>query len=563
MQRRWIWPSSVDTRAVEVLTAELGVPNFVAEYLMRKDLQTPENASTFLNPRLRSLSDPNLLPQMPRAISRIERALRAHEQIVLFGDYDVDGVASLAILHRTLIAYGARVCCFLPLRSEEGYGLSAAGVERCVAEHSPQLLIAVDCGTSSPVEIARLKKSGIDVIVLDHHEAGTELPQCEALVNPKVDGAEYSYLCSAGIAFKTAHALLKANPLPGFQLKELLDLVALATLCDLVPVVAENRILVRHGLSQMAVTRWPGLSALMSISGVTPPVTGGDAGFRIGPRINASGRLGTAWDSLQLLLTNDVAEAGRLATKLEMSNRERQSVERAVTKEVEAWVALHYDPARHATIVAGAREWHTGVLGIVASRVMRRHHRPALIIGFDESGAGRGSGRSIEGLSLVEALGQCSTLLEQFGGHEMAAGVTIQESQFEEFRTAFESAAQQLTDAEMLVPRLNLDAEMPLDGFTHEFLDAQEMLEPFGNSNSQPVLFARGVTPVSEPRVIKEKHLRLQFPAGRQRIDSIFFNGAQHPLPRPPWDIAFHLERNCYNGRVTPQLQILDLRAAA
>ncbi|MFY8215062.1 MAG: single-stranded-DNA-specific exonuclease RecJ, partial [Chthoniobacterales bacterium] len=462
----------------------------------------------------------------------------------------------------TLVGYGARVNCFLPLRADEGYGLSEAGVARCLSEYQPGLLIAVDCGTSSKPEIERLGSAGIDVIVLDHHEPGAELPRCSALVNPKVEGKSFSYLCSAGIAFKTAHALLKSSPLPGFQLKELLDLVALATLCDLVPVVGENRILVRHGLQQMAVTRWPGLAALMAVSGVKPPVCGADAGFRLGPRINAAGRLGTAWDALDLLLTNDPSKATALAAKLETSNRERQAVERAVSLEVEDWIATHFDPSRHTAIVVGAREWHTGVLGIVASRVMRRHHRPSLIIGFDASGAGRGSGRSIEGLSLVDALSRCSNCLEQFGGHEMAAGVTLHESRFEEFRDAFDDAARRLTNPEMLMPRLHLDAELDLDAFTDDFLDAQSALEPFGNANTQPVLFTRNVTPVAAPRVVKEKHLRLQFSAGRNRIDSIFFNGAIDPLPKPPWDIAFHLERNAYNGRVSPQLQILDVRAS-
>lgn len=562
MQQRWIFPAAVDSRLARSLSSEFGVPTFVAEFLARKSLSDSEAASAFLQPKLGSLSDPNLLPQMPQAIARIERALRDKESIILYGDYDVDGVAALTVMHRVLNAFGARVACFLPLRSEEGYGLSQAGVERCLAEHRPSLLIAIDCGTNSCNEIARMRDLGIDVVILDHHEPGSDLPVCAALVNPKIGDGAFSYLCSAGIAFKTTHALLKAHPLPDFRLKELLDVIALATLCDLVPLVGENRILVRHGLKQMAVTRWPGLAALMSIAGVRPPVRASDAGFRLGPRINASGRLGTAWDSLQLLLTNDPAEATRLAALLDANNRERQSVERAVTQDVESWLLANYDATRHTAIVAGARDWHTGVLGIVASRVMRRHHRPALIVGFDAKGSGRGSGRSIEGLSLVEALGKCSGLLDQFGGHEMAAGVTLQESQFGAFRDAFDTAARTMIQAEMLIPRLRLDAEIQLDAFDEGFLDAQIMLEPFGNSNPQPILYARRVTPTAEPRILKEKHLRLDFNTGRNRIQGIYFNGAEHPLPRPPWDIAFHLERNEFNGRSVPQLQIVAIRAA-
>lgn len=563
MHRRWILPPAVDRLAVVRLAGELGIPAFVAECLVRRDLSHPGHADDFLNPRLRALSDPNDIPGISLAVARIGEALRRRERIVLFGDYDVDGVASVAILYRVFSAFGGNVECFLPHRADEGYGLSAAGLERCLAGGRPGLLVAVDCGTTAVAEIARLQEDGIDVIVLDHHEPSTALPRCTALVNPKVAGAEFSYLCSAGIAFKTAHALLKANPLPDFQLREILDLVALATLCDLVPILAENRILVRHGLRQMEVSRWPGLTALMRSAGVNPPLTGAAVGFRLGPRINAAGRLGTASDALRLLLADDDAEAAELAAVLDRSNKQRQAIERSVTEEVEAWIAENFDPIRDTAIVAGARDWHTGVLGIVASRVMRHYNRPALIVGFDASGSGRGSGRSIEGFSLVNALSRCSAWLDQYGGHDMAAGVTLQEDQFGDFRMAFNEAAQALTDSEMLVPRLHLDAEMTLDQFDHGFLEAQALLEPFGNANSQPVLFARQIAPLTPPRFIKEKHIRLTLPAGRSRIDCIFFNGAARPLPPPPWDIAFHLERNDFQGRVSPQLHILDVRAAA
>jgi len=564
MQCRWILPSRADSALTRALEHGLGVPEFVAELIASRGFTTAEDGKAFLQPRLRTLSDPNLLPGMPAAVARLDEALRAKQRIVLYGDYDVDGVASLALLHRVLAAYGGQVECFLPMRAEEGYGLSNSGIERCVELHDPQLLVAVDCGTNSTAEIAALRARGIDVIVLDHHEPDADLPDCAALVNPKLGDGAFAYLCSVGVVFKVAHALLKASPLPGFELRGLLDLVALATVCDLVPLVGENRILVRAGLEQMARTRWPGLAALLAVSGVTPPIRASDVGFRLGPRINAAGRLGTAQAALQLLLTNDPAEAARLAADLDLQNRERQTVERAVVLEVEAWVEAHFDATRHATIVAGARDWHQGVLGIVASRISRRHHRPALIIGFDETGQGKGSGRSIEGLSLVEALRRCEAHLGNFGGHEMAAGLNVHEDAFAEFRAAFETAARALLTDEMLVPSLRLDAEVPLESFGFDLLEAQQMLEPFGNGNRQPLLFARAITPTAEPRVLKEKHLRLAFAGGRrQPVSAIFFNGAEQPLPRPPWDVAFHLERNEYNGRVEAQMQVVAIRSAA
>ena len=310
----------------------------------------------------------------------------------------------------------------------------------------------------------------------------------------------------------------------------------------------------------MARTRWPGLAALMSISNVRPPLRGSDIGFRLGPRINASGRLGTALESLRLLLCDDIREATQLADSLDRQNRARQGVERDLILEVEQWVEEHYDATSHASIVAGRREWHHGVLGIVAARVMRRHHRPTLLVGFDERGLGKGSGRSIEGLSLVEALRQCACHLEKFGGHEMAAGVTVQQDRFEDFRRAFEISARERVNDDILTPKLRLDAELPMEDISLSLLETQEVLEPYGMGNSQPVFAARMVTPAAAPRVLKERHLRLDFRAGAAAGASDLFPRRRRKLPRPPWDVAFTVERNEFNGRVDAQMQIVAIR---
>ncbi len=561
MRRRWIFPSEADPSAVAKIRSELGVPEFLAGLLVRRGFADPAAAEAQLNPRLRSLAPPEELPDMPKAVERISRALREKERIVLYGDYDVDGITSLAILARVFQAYGADVPCFLPLRAEEGYGLSEAGVDRCCELHRPGLLIAVDCGTTSVREIARLRSRGIDVVVLDHHEPGESRPDCAALVNPKL-GPDFHYLCSAGVVFKLAHALLKSSRVEGVDLREFLDLVALATVADIVPLTGENRIFVSHGLRQMERTRWAGLQALKEVSGIGAPVRVSDVGFRMGPRINAAGRLGPAAEALALLLTDDLREAQRLAAGLDSHNRERQGVEKQVVTEAEEWVDKHFKPDCDASIVAGSRDWHIGVLGVVASRIMRRHHRPTFVVGFDDSGSGKGSGRGIEGLSLVELLRECSDHLEKFGGHEMAAGISINEKSFPAFREAFEAAARGAASDDMLVPRLRLDGELPLRGLDHALLEAQDQLEPFGNSNPQPVLLSRAVAPVAAPRVMKEKHLRLEFAAGRDRVSAVFFNAPVEDLPRPPWDIAYTLEWNHWNGRSEPQLRLLEIRHA-
>jgi single-stranded-DNA-specific exonuclease len=533
MQRRWIFPEASDATSLSRIRREADVPDFLAELLLKRGVADGISAEAYLKPRLRSLSAPEQLPDMEAAVARILAAMDRSEKIVLYGDYDVDGITSLAILARFFKACGITVPCFLPLRAEEGYGLSEAGVERCLEMHAPQLLLAVDCGTTSVKEIAALRRRGVDVIVLDHHEPGAERPDCVALVNPKC-GAGFHYLCSAGVVFKLAHAILKARPVEGLDLKDYLDLVALATVADIVPLVEENRIFVSHGLRQMEHTCWAGLAALQRVADVPTPVKAGDISFRMGPRINAAGRLGPAMEALQLLLADDPAEAARLAEGLDAHNRERQGVERHVVRDAEEWVAKNFNPDTQASIVAGSRDWHIGVLGVVASRIMRQYHRPTFIIGFDDSGAGKGSGRSIEGLPLVAMLRDCAGHLEKFGGHDMAAGISLSESSLPAFREAFETAAQAIANEEMLAPRLRLDCELGLGDIDASVLESQDLLEPFGNSNPQPVMFSRAVAPAGEPRVMKEKHLRIEFLCGRRRVSAIFFNAPVNAMPRPP-----------------------------
>ena len=562
MNRRWILPPPADPLLAGRLLRELEVPPFLAALLVQRGFSEVASAQEYLHPKMKSLQPPELLPQMPLAAERVWEAVRAGRRIVLYGDYDVDGVTSLALLSRVLKVFGADVECFLPHRVEEGYGLSAAGVERCCEMHRPELLLAVDCGTTSVREIAALRARGVEVIVLDHHEPGPERPDCTALVNPKC-GSDFHDLCSAGIAFKLAHAMHKLSPVAELDLRKYFDMVALATVADIVPLSGENRVFVRHGLQQMATTRWPGIAALMRVAGVTAPVRAGDVGFRLGPRINAAGRLGPAQEALRLLLTDDPDEAARLATSLDTHNRERQGVEKAVVRDAEEWVEKHFDSGRDTTIVAGRRDWHVGVLGVVASRVMRQHHRPTFIVGFDESGLGKGSGRSIEGMSLVDLLRGCSKYLQKFGGHDMAAGLTVDEKSFPAFREAFETAARKLANEEILTPCLRLDAEIELPDLDISILEAQDMVEPFGAANPQPVLYTRSISPAGTPRTMKEKHLKIEFAAGRRRVPAVFFNAKLDGLPRPPWDVAYTLDWNCWQGRTEAQMRIVGVRRAA
>ena len=561
-QSRWIIAPPEELNGGVISWSEICGSECIARLLLRKGFRCAEEVNSFLRPRLSSLSDPFLLPQMHAAVSRILAALDRRERVVLFGDYDVDGVTSLALLAEMLRAYGGAPELFLPFRMEEGYGLSPESVERCLGQHQPQLLIAIDCGTSSLREIADLRKRGVEVIVLDHHEPKSALPDCVAIVNPKISDSAFEYLCSVGIVFKLCHALLKTRPLPEFDLKSKLDLVALGTVADIVPLCGENRILVQRGGIAIAQTSRIGLRKLMQVAGVRPPILPEDIGYRLGPRLNAAGRLSTAEKSLRLLLTHDEGEATMLAAELDQQNRERQEVEKQIFDAAIEKIEDRLDVTRDAGIVVGAPGWHPGVLGIVASRIARRYHRPTIVIGFDETGIGKGSGRSIEGLNLVEALSCCTERLEKFGGHEMAAGLALREENFDAFAERFRKAARELLSDEALQPCVRLDHELAFTEIDLGFLQWHEMLQPFGNGNPQPLLLAREVEPVAPPRVVNEKHLILRLRQGNRHRRAIYFDGAANQLPPTPWDIAFRIRADEYEGETLVAMQIEAVRSA-
>jgi single-stranded-DNA-specific exonuclease len=560
VQARWILSPPEQLNGGPISWDDICRCECIARLLLRKGFVSGDEVQAFLRPRLKSLSDPFLLPNMETAVARIIAALDRRERIVLFGDYDVDGVTSLALLAETLRAYGACPDLFLPLRIEEGYGLSRESVERCFEQHRPQLLIALDCGTSSVAEIVDLRHRGVDVIVVDHHEPKSALPECAAIVNPKIDPTSaFHFLCTVGIVFKLCHALLKARPID-FDLKSTLDLVALGTVADIVPLRGENRMFVQRGAIEIARTKRPGLKKLIEVSGVKPPILAEDIAYRLGPRLNAAGRLNTAEKSLRLLLTQNESEAKELAEMLDKQNRERQEVEKGIFAAAEEKIAQELVPARDAAIVVWARGWHSGVLGIVASRIVHKYHRPAIVIGFEENGVGKGSGRSIDGLNLVQALTRCADKLEKYGGHEMAAGLTIQEKNVDLFAKQFRSVARELLSDDHLQPRLRLDHEITFAELNFGFLEWHEMLQPFGNGNPQPLFFARGVEPVISPRVVGENHLALILRQQNYQRRAIFFGAAHNSLPAQPWDIAFRIRPDEYEGETRLEMRVEAVR---
>jgi single-stranded-DNA-specific exonuclease len=536
----------------------------ILEHLIRqRGLPVGLDLEGFLRPRLRDLSDPFLMPQMDLAVARVLKAADHGEKVCVYGDYDVDGVSSITLMNRILQAYGLDAGFFIPRRGPEGYGLSEAALLRCLEEQGkPDLLITVDCGTVSTAEVAWLRKHGIDVVIFDHHEPHPgSRPDCSALVNPKC-GGDFTYLCAAGVVFKFGHAMMKTRQVD-LDLKGLMDLVAVATISDIVPMIGENRLMVRHGLRMLTQTLNPGLRALQEVSGMNGPASSMDVGFRIGPRLNAAGRMDMPEDALRTLLTNSRREALELAKVLDDYNRERQNHESRIRKDAVEMLVRDFDPVKDPVIVLGSRNWHHGVVGIVASRLMRQFHKPTFIIAIDADGVGKGSGRSIEGVSLVEALRACSEELIAGGGHAMAAGLSIREEHIPEFRRKFAEYVLKNTSEEQRLPRLMYDAEIGFDQLSLDFMASYDLLQPFGNGNPQPIFVSRQVGLSRPPIHMKNHHLRLMLRQGYHEQDAVFFGGGEHPLPDPPWDVAFTIDRNTFRGRTTLQLVVQDIRAAA
>ncbi|MFA6546558.1 MAG: single-stranded-DNA-specific exonuclease RecJ [Limisphaerales bacterium] len=578
MKFRWSIAPSQPALAGE-LSSQLGVSPLLAQCLLNRGHSEPEAVARFLEPRLRNLADPFALPNMAAAVDRLFAARERAEPLVIFGDYDVDGVTSTALLIEALRALGWSVDCYLPHRMDEGYGLSQDGVENCLQKFpGTKLLLAVDCGSTAVETIGWLRQRGVDVLVLDHHQVSDPAPPALALVNPqlsvppsggpaKAGTTNFTELCSAGLAFKLAHALVKRGrelQLPAalaFDVRPLLDLVALGTIADLVPLTGENRILVTAGLERLNVTRRHGVLALKTAAGIEGEIGTYEVGFQLGPRLNAAGRLENAAEALQLLLAPDPATAEPIARALDSRNRERQQIERTITDEVTGAIRARFDPARDFVIVEGQLLWHIGVVGIVASRVLREFYRPTLILGGDAE-QWRGSGRSVEGFDLAAALRECDDLLIRHGGHAMAAGITIAPGNVGPFRERLNAIARRTLRPEQLQPVLKLDAEITLRELTTERLAELDRLAPTGQGNPALQFCATGLRLHRPPLRMgrEQQHLKLHVTDGNDVREAVWWNVPKNFDMPKNFDLAFTAEVNEFRGQRTVQLKVTDLR---
>jgi single-stranded-DNA-specific exonuclease len=578
---RFDWRTALhDAAAAAALGDAFGLPPPVAGLLAARGLTAPAAVEAFLKPSLRMLGDPFAMPGVEAAARLLDGTLAEKGEIVVYGDFDADGVVAAALLTDVLAALGARVRPFLPDRHREGYGLTAAAIGRCLAEGVPRLLVTVDCGMGAAAEIARLERAGARVIVTDHHAvAAGGLPAACAVVNPRLPGAPAAAadLSGAGVAFKVAHGLLKLARVSGAaapDLRDWLDAVAVATVADVVPLRGENRVLVAAGLSRLARRPRPGLEALMRQAGIAAePLGSRHLGYMLGPRINASGRMRTAWPAFELLATADHGRAREQALVLERLNDERRRVERQVLAAARRQIAERFDAGADGAVVAGGREWHAGAIGIVAARLCEEFQRPAAVVSLDAAGGGRGSIRAAAAYDVMAALDVCAPCLRRYGGHARAGGFSLRPGAFESFRAAFARACHEQAGAPFLRPVLTLDGWLAGSDIGEPLLEAVRRLEPFGEGHAPPCWGLRRVRLAAPPRAVgsQSEHLRLALVTeDGTPLQAVWFRaGALLPalleMERRGGrcDVAGELRGNAGDGSCRLEWLVADMRPAA
>lgn len=560
----WMMDAPPPGTAEAIQTAS-GLPEPLCHALARRGI-LPGELSRFLDSGLQHIQDPDLLPDMEPAVNRIWNALDRKETILVFGDYDVDGVCSTALMLEVLGALGGNVCSFIPHRMEDGYGLTQEALETCVRRFSPHLIITVDCGSSSTAEIEWARARGIDVVVTDHHEVDHSPPTAIACINPKRESSSsLSILAGVGVAFFLCFALLKKGREQGrsiaseVDLRKQLDLVAVGTIADMVPLLGDNRCLARYGLKMLNREQGrTGILALKEVAAIKTEIGCGHIGFQIGPRINAAGRLEHPDIALALLLQNDMEEARWLAQQLDDANQERRAVEDQVLEEAIRKVESEVDLDRSPILVVDGEGWHAGVIGIVASRLVQRWHRPAVVIAVDaDTGIGKGSCRSVEGFHFTAALQKCAHLLEKFGGHAMAAGLQLHQDQIDTFRDLFNEQALPDLDPSQARQRIRVDGVLQPGHLKLDIARTLQSWAPFGIGNPEPVWRVDGAT-LGNVRILKDLHVKGTLRAGGAEVDAIGFNMADRQLPTGPVSMLLKLQINVWQGQERLQCLIID-----
>ncbi len=565
---KWVVAQEPDPELLQEISNKTGLDRIIAKILFNRQIDTPETIRQFLQPSLKDLQDPFTLYGMDRAVDRILQALRDNEKMMVYGDYDVDGITAASLLYLVLNKLGAQVSYYLPNRLIEGYGLSVEGIKEA-SERGVTLIVSVDTGVTAVEEVKHAASLGIECILTDHHEPGEVLPEPVALVNPKQKDCTYSggELSGVGVAFKVAQALYQRLQQDQSELEEHLDLVALGTSADIVPLVGENRILTKFGIKQISRTNKPGLKSLTFVSGLMGKDIGtGQVVFILAPRINAVGRLGDAEMAIKLLTTKDERIAADIARKLDKENQRRKYIDEKTLNEALEQIRQVVDLSNDRAIILASEGWHQGVIGIVASRLVEKYHLPTIMIAID-NGEGKGSARSIPGFHLCDALKECEDLLLRYGGHKYAAGLTINPANIEKFRERMKEVSQRMLTDDDLVAKLYIDSEIELSQINDRLLDVLETFSPFGPQNMRPVFLTRNCEILGQPYCVGKNHLKMKVRKGDAVFDVIGFgfgdwvrnlSGRGNLV-----DLVYVVEYNSWNDSTHIQLRLKDMKLAA
>ncbi len=597
MQKKWILKEQAEAGKIDELAESANISKPLANLLLQRGINDSESARKFFRPDLQQLYDPFLMKDMDRAVARLEQAIVERENVLIYGDYDVDGTTAVAMMYVFLKSKCRNVFYYVPDRYTEGYGISYKGIDYA-EEMGCKLIIALDCGIKALPKVDYAAEKGIEFIICDHHEPGEELPKAAAVLDPKRTDCNYPFneLSGCGVGFKLIQAYASRNKIPFYQIKPFLDLVVVSIASDIVPIIDENRILAYYGLKQLNTNPRVGLRAVMKKSGITPPpqrnkddrqfdvpttpcevtqpadepefrpVKIGDIVFKIGPRINAAGRMDLGRYSVDLLVERNEAKAEEMACKIETDNTDRKTHDQNITNEALAVIDSCDELKNRRSTVLYNPEWHKGVIGIVASRLIDFYYRPTVIC-TKSNGLITGSARSIPDFNLYEAIEKCQSLLESFGGHTYAAGLTLKEENLEAFVEKFESVVDSMITDDIMVPRIDVDEALTLSDITPKFFKCLEMFEPFGPGNMAPVFVCRGLTDSGQSQLVGQmrEHLKLTVvdESVNRPMSAIAFKQSEHfdAIHRgEKFDICFSLEMNTFRGKETLQLKVYDIK---
>lgn len=579
-EKRWAVKQHGDPQTVEALAKQLNCGSTLANLLVQRGITDFEQARQFFRPSIKDLHDPFLMKDMDKAIERLDKAIASNEKILVYGDYDVDGTTAVALVYSFLKTFYEHVDFYLPDRYREGYGVSTQGIEYA-AENGFKLIIALDCGIKSIDKVDLAKRHGIDFIICDHHRPGDELPDAVAVLDPKRNDDEYPFkeLSGCGIGFKLISAYTQKNNIPFDDIERYLDLVAISTAADIVPIIGENRVLVYYGLKRLNYNTRHGIKAILTMENVpdffdenpdgtrTPHynLTVNDLVFIIGPRINAAGRIHDARHAVDLLIATNTSDALSHSIRIKEHNDERKNLDLKITQEALALIQADPQFSRKKSTVLFNSAWHKGVIGIVASRLTERYYRPTIIL-TESNGMATGSARSVKDFDIYNAIESCSDLLEQFGGHMYAAGLTMKIENIEKFTERFEECVAETIQDHMLTQEIDIDSVLRLQDITPAFFNILKQFAPFGPGNMNPVFRTENVRDTGLSRIVGNNHLKLNLAEDETKrfgLDGIAFQMGQHyPFisRRIPFDICYTIEENTFNGKTNIQLNVKDIK---